>query len=140
MKKLFAMLGAGLSMFSAHAKDLYLFADQSREHVFLGCFTCSPYSMDSIWNNYGKYGSKYSTQSIWNAYGNFGSEYSNYSPWNRYANRAPVLVDKQGNFYGYFTCNPHAPKRVKKDLMDFICNNLESIREDRKEFYDKHFR
>ena len=124
MKKLFAMLGAGLSMFSAHAKDLYLFADQSREHVFLGCFTCSPYSMDSIWNNYG----------------NFGSEYSNYSPWNRYANRAPVLVDKQGSFYGYFTCNPHAPKRVKKDLMDFICNNLESIREDRKDFYEKHFR
>ena len=48
------------------AADLLLFVDEGANHTFLGCFSCSPYDNNSIWNEYGPYGSEYSGKSIWN--------------------------------------------------------------------------
>lgn len=129
-----------LAFSQAQAADLHLYADNGGEHVYLGCFSCSPYNSSSIWNEYGTYGSEYSSNSIWNDYGRYGSEYSSASPWNKYATSgSPVLVDKAGNFYGYFTCNSYRGKRVRSDLMDFLCKNREYIKKNRSKAYEKLF-
>ena len=125
--------------FSVKSAELLLYVDKGSDHVFLGCFTCSRYDSNSIWNTYGNFGSQYSSKSIWNRYGNFGSEYSSYSPWNAYASKSPVL-DKNGNFYGYFTCNKYRSKRVSAEVMDFLCENVDRIRDDSGYFYEKYMR
>ena len=38
----------------AQAKDLHLYVDDGSDHVYLGCFSCSPYDSNSIWNEYGR--------------------------------------------------------------------------------------
>lgn len=66
-------------------------------------------------------------------------EYSQYSPFNTYASHPPVLRDKNGKFYGYFTCNKYKSKRANYELIDIICDNHEEIREDVGDWYDKIF-
>ena len=78
-------------------------------------------------------------ENIWNEYGKYGSEHSNYSPFNEYASNPPVIVDKQGNFYGYFTVNKFKSKRANFDLVNIIYEYYEEIREDVGEWYDKIF-
>lgn len=138
--KLIALSAILTCAFAVKAADLLLFVDKGSDHVFLGCFSCDQYDRSSIWNTYGEYGSQYSQKSIWNEYGDFGSEYSDYSPWNKYSSKLPpVLVDRTGKFYGYFTCNRYKDKRVSAKLMDFLCDNLEKIREDPGRFHEKYF-
>ena len=92
---------------SASAQELLLFGGRNHD-VFLGCLNCSEYDSDSICNEYGM-GSRYESNGIFNRYSSFGSRYSNSSPWNRYStsDSVPVLVDRGGNFFGYFTINRH---------------------------------
>jgi hypothetical protein len=80
--------------------------------VFLGCLNCSASSQGSVCNKYGA-GSKYDANSIWNKYGNFGSKYSQDSPWNKYSSSAPIIVDKDGKSYGYFSTNKYHPDRTR---------------------------
>jgi hypothetical protein len=111
-----------------------------RDHdVYLGCLNCDKFNSSSIWNAYGTYGSRYNTNSIWNAYGTYGSKYNSYSPWNSYSNDSPVIVDKEGNFYGYFTLNKYRPKRANFDLVEILYENYDLIREDVSKWYDKLF-
>lgn len=94
-----------LSLSKVHA-ELLLFGGSGHDD-FLGCYNCSKDESASICNKYGKFGSKYSSDSIWNKYGTYGSKYNSSSPWNQYSsgNDVPVIVDRNGNFYGYFTIN-----------------------------------
>jgi len=71
--------------------------------TFLGTLE-GKYDTNSIYNQYGDYGSKYSTTSIWNQYGNYGGLYSQYSPFNQYTNTPPILVIN-GEGVGYFSVN-----------------------------------
>jgi len=57
---------------------------QDDKNTYLGKIT-NPYDSDSIFNEYGTYGSEYNSASIWNQYATFGSEYSSYSPHNSYS-------------------------------------------------------
>lgn len=123
----------------AYAKDLHIYVDNGSKHVYLGCFSCNPYNSNSIWNEFGSFGSEFSSSSIWNDFGTYGSEFSSTSPWNEYSSSNPVLVDKDGGFYGYFTCNQSRSKRVNSDLMDFLCNNREYIKNHKNEIYNKLF-
>jgi hypothetical protein len=53
---------------------------------------------------------------MWNEFSSpYGNEYSSSSPWNEYSssNSVPVLVDRQGNFYGYFTINQYRSDAVE---------------------------
>jgi hypothetical protein len=84
----------------------------------LGCLNCSKYDAASICNAYGVRGSKYNSESIWNPYGTFGSKYSVESPWNRYATDSPIIVDKDGQFYGRFTANKFAVDRTKIEVLN----------------------
>lgn len=126
---------AGFLSVSASAQDLHLYVDKGGDHVYLGCFSCNEYSSDSIWNEFGKYGSEFSSDSIWNAFGSFGSEFSPYSPWNEFSSQSPVLVDRSGNFYGYFTCNRFRSNRVDDNLMDLMCKYRDDIRKNRSRWY-----
>ncbi|WP_420971602.1 hypothetical protein [Bradyrhizobium sp. B120] len=108
---------------SAQTPALLLFGGKDHK-VFLGCFNCNRYDSGSICNKYGDVGSKYSADSIWNAYGNFGSKYSGDSPWNKYSSSAPIIVDRSGNSYGYFSANAYLSNRTQIDalarLADFV--------------------
>jgi hypothetical protein len=94
------------------AKVLLLFGGEDHK-TFLGCLNCPATYAGSVCNPYGKQGSAYQTDSIWDAYGPYGSEYSKYSPWNAYTISAPIIVDKDGNSYGYFSANEFHKDRTR---------------------------
>ena len=115
--------------------ELLLFGGEGHD-VFLGCLTCGKYDSGSVWNKYGSHGSRYSAESIWNPYGTYGSKYSSVSPWNRYGQSPPVIVDREGSFYGYFTTNLHLHNRTKIEWLLQILGNYESIIENYDEYID----
>lgn len=80
---------------------------------FLGCLNCNQFDSTSVCNEFGPYGSEFSTSSIWNEFSSFGSEFSSYSPWNEFSSTAPAIVDKNGNFYGYFSANEFHQRRTR---------------------------
>jgi hypothetical protein len=88
------------------SRELLVFGGQGHD-VFLGCLNCSEYASSSVLNQFGRFGSAYSSTSILNPYGQFGSKYSSFSACNEYALNPPVVVDQQGNFYGYLTLNQY---------------------------------
>lgn len=135
---LFFIVCCIFSMHCIFSQTLYIYGGEGHD-VFLGKLNASKYDSKSIWNEYGTYGSEYNTNSIWNEYGTYGSAYSSYSPFNSYASYPPVIVDEEGNFYGYFTVNKYKSKRANFDLVNIICEYYESIREDVDEWYDKIF-
>jgi len=92
------------------AQTLLLFGGKNHE-TFLGCLNCS----------------KYDSGSIWNKYGTFGSKYNSYSPWNKYSNDPPIIVDKDGNNYGYFTANKYFHNRTKDKSLVYILDNYEEV-------------
>lgn len=120
------------------AQHLHIYGGKDHD-VYLGCLTCDEYSSESIWNEYSKYGSEYNSNSIWNEYGTYGNEYSSYSPWNKYASYPPIIVDKKGRFYGYFTVNEYKDKRADFDLVLTIYKFYDMIREDVTAWYRKIF-
>jgi hypothetical protein len=123
---------------TAHSQTLHLYGGENHD-VYLGCLNCDKYNSSSIWNAYGTYGSKYNSNSIWNAYGTYGSKYNSYSPWNAYSSDPPVVVDKEGNFYGYFTVNAYQDKRADFGLAMTIYKYYDLIMDDVSKWYDKIF-
>ena len=119
---LFFIVCCIFSMHCIFSQTLYIYGGEDHD-VFLGKLNAS----------------KYDSKSIWNEYGTYGSAYSSYSPFNSYASYPPVIVDEEGNFYGYFTVNKYKSKRANFDLVNIICEYYESIREDVDEWYDKIF-
>ncbi len=122
----------GLFLFvnaNAQADGLLLFGGSGHD-VFLGCLNCSRYDSGSVCNKYGDQGSKYSDKSIWNKYGNYGSRYSDSSPWNKYASNPPAIVDREGNFYGYFTANKYKDKRTKIKVLIVLTDNADWVTDD----------
>jgi hypothetical protein len=95
------MLSAGPSQ---APKALLLFGGPDHE-TFLGCLNCTETSASSVCNTLGKFGSSLQENSIWNGLGTYGSSLSEYSPWNSLADKAPIIVDKDGKSYGYFSVN-----------------------------------
>ncbi len=113
---------------SADALDLLLFGNSDHKKL-LGCISCCKYHSDSVWNRYGSHGSKYNSESIWNRYGTYGSKYSAASPWNRYGTDPPVIVDRDGNFYGYFTSNKSHSDRTQIEFFVWVLDNYELVQE-----------
>jgi hypothetical protein len=107
-RKIFVFIGFVLfSIVSLYAINLSELRIIAKDGTFLGTFE-NGYSSNSIYNEYGDYGSKYSSVSIFNTYGNYGSDYSDQSPFNRYASNPPGLYDRRGNFYGILSINRYA--------------------------------
>ena len=103
------------------AQDLHIYGGPGHD-AYLGCFNCPEFSQEAICNEFGK-GSEFSPDGIFNEFGTYGSEFSSSSPWNEFSsgNDVPVLVDKNGNFYGYFTIN-----EFRSDAVEFS-GNLKKI-------------
>jgi len=140
MKPLLAFFLLFVIVSSSNAQvSLHLYGGKDHD-VYLGCINCGKYDANSIWNSYGTYGSKFSSNSIWNVYGSFGGKYSSTSPFNSYASEPPVLVDKEGNFYGYFTSNAYHDKRAESKLSLIIYKYWEEIKDDVATSYDNIFK
>ena len=122
MKRTIATLAMLLCMVSLQAQTLLIYGGSDHD-VFLGKLNADCYDSESIWNEYGTY----------------GSEYSSYSPWNEYASTPPVVVDSRGNFYGYLTANEFISQRYSSRLVDFICRHYKQIRDDLSSWYNKLF-
>jgi len=131
------MLVACLTLTSAsvHAAPALLLFGGSDHKTFLGCLNCSPTDSVSICNDFGKHGSSFSSQSIWNSFGAYGSTFSSESPWNSFASYPPVIVDKEGGFYGYFTSNTLKDKRTNIKALQTLAElgerggNLDKVRD-----------
>ena len=68
MKRAIITLTLLLSVISLQAQTLLIYGGSDHD-VFLGKLNADCYDSESIWNEYGTYGSKYSSKSIWNASG-----------------------------------------------------------------------
>lgn len=94
----------------ALAVDLLVYGGRGHRE-FLGCLNCSDYSSDSVWNEYSRYGFL-NDFGVWNPFGDYASPFSSYSMCNEYATDPPVIVDKDGNFYGRLSINPYISGNV----------------------------
>jgi len=101
-----------LSGFKSVAEDLSGLASllrgasilaQDSENTFLGKVD-NEFSSESIFNEFGTYGSKFSSSSIWNEFSSFGSEFSSISAFSEFSSTPPMLV-KNGRVIGYLTQN-----------------------------------
>lgn len=76
----------------------------SSDGTYLGDLSTNRFALDSIYNEFGTYGSKFASKSIWNEFGTYGSQFSNKSAFNSYAYDPPMIYS--GNdFVGRLTIN-----------------------------------
>ena len=94
---------------------------QDDESTVLGKIT-HEYDAQSIFNEYGLYGSEYQTNSMWNQYGQFGSPYATYSANNPYATRPPMII-KRGKVVGYISTNKNIKASVAPNLLKALCKD-----------------
>ncbi|MDH7459827.1 hypothetical protein QEG73_01015 [Chitinophagaceae bacterium 26-R-25] len=138
MRILFILALSLFSSVSFSQNALQIYGGKNHD-VYLGCLNCNNFNTNSIWNQYGTYGSKYSNKSIWNSYSDYGSQFSNLSPFNTYASYPPVIVDGNGTFYGYFTVNDYKSQRADFKLASIIYKYYDLIRDDVSSWYEKIF-
>jgi hypothetical protein len=128
----FMLLGLSANAFSQ--SDLLIFGDAGHDQ-FLGCIICNESSAQSICNGIGTYGNEFSTKGMFNEFSEFGNEFSSSSPWNEFSTSTsvPVVVDRDGNFYGYFTINDMRSDAFEfsdtlKHMYEYAEGNLEKVR------------
>ena len=83
---------------------------------FIGKLTSNHYDVESICNQYGRYGSKYSSTSIWNKYSQYGSRYAVYSAYNQYTSTPPMIY-LHGLQYGFLTKNSYKYRNIDPDTI-----------------------
>lgn len=94
---------------------------QDDKNTFLGKITNS-YDSDSIFNEYGTYGSEYNSSSMWNQYSTYGSEYSSYSPHNSYTSTPPMII-KNRKILGYLSANKSLRSSISPNLLKALCKD-----------------
>lgn len=83
------------------SKESFLVANDGQ---FLGKLTLNKFDVDSIYNEFGNYGSKFSATSIFNKFSNYGSPFSSLSPFNQFTNTPPYIY-LHGLKYAYLSVN-----------------------------------
>lgn len=97
---------------------------QAADGAFLGSLRPNKYDQDSIFNQYGPYGSPYSQTSIFNRYGQYGGRFSNLSPFNPRA-MTPPQVYHAGQAIAYLTVNARLRPRIDpNEIMDWAEQNV----------------
>lgn len=94
---------------------------QDDKNTYLGKISTA-YDSDSIFNEYGTYGSEYNSASIWNKYATFGSEYSSYSPHNSYTSTPPMII-KSRKIFGYLSVNKNVKSSISPNLLKALCKD-----------------
>jgi len=87
----------------------------AEDGTYLGKIT-DKYDSESIFNQYGTYGSKYSQSSIWNQYGTYGGKYSAYSTFNPYTSTPPKIY-KNRTYIGYLTVNKYLDNAINPYIL-----------------------
>jgi len=92
--------------------------------TYLGKLTTNKFDTDSVFNEYGTYGSEYSEYSIWNEYGLYGSDFSMYSAFNDLATKPPIIV-LNGKTIAHLTTNDIAfPDAISPyELYNWLTDN-----------------
>jgi hypothetical protein len=85
---------------------------KSPNGTFLGSLNHNHYDPNSIYNQYGQYGSIYSSLSIFNQYGQYGSIYSSTSPFSQYAAQPPEVYLNRRKV-GYLTVNRYMTPQIQ---------------------------
>ncbi len=91
---------------------------EAADGTFLGKLNPNEYDSESIFNEYGNFGSEYSPTSIFNEYGSYGGDYSSLSPFNEYSSTPPKII-VNGQVIAFLTVNEYVsqridPKRIKQ--------------------------
>lgn len=126
-----------VSFTPATAEPALLIYGGSGHKTFLGCLNTGKFSANSIWNQFGQNGSQFSATSIWNQFSPYGGKFSNTSPFNPYATDPPVIVDANGNFYGYLTANKYFRNRTRIESALFLVDNYDWIKDNLDEIRDR---
>jgi hypothetical protein len=95
---------------------------QDNSKTYLGTI-CNSYNSDSIFNEYGNYGSPYSLTSIWNQNSQYGSPYSILSAFNEYTQTPPIII-KNNTIIGYVTTNRYKQGAISPYYLLQIKNNF----------------
>jgi len=109
MKKIILSLLILISNLSTAQEILIFGGDNNKE--FLGCLSCNEMAGNSVWNEMSQYGWK-NGFGKWNPFGQYKNPYSGYSACNEFTSTGPVLVDREGRFYGRLTMNQFSDKSV----------------------------
>jgi len=84
---------------------------EANDGTLLGKLNPDEYDQESIFNEYGTFGSEYSPMSIFNEYSSYGGQYSHLSPFNEYSSIPPKIIIN-GQFTAYLTVNTYLSPRV----------------------------
>jgi len=112
---------------SAHAEEVCdtvkgaVLIAQDDKNTYLGKIANS-YDSESIFNEYGTYGSQYNSLSIWNQYGTFGSEYNSNSATNPYTSTPPMII-KNRKILGYLSANKNLRGSITPNLLKALCKD-----------------
>ena len=82
-------------------EDLILVA---QDGTYIGKLTTNKFDSESIFNEYGTYGSKFASKSIWNEFGTYGSKFNKYSPFNEFSTTPPAILHGE-DIVGYLSLN-----------------------------------
>jgi hypothetical protein len=102
---------------SSGSGDLYVYGYSTiaqSYNTYLGCVTCSEFSVQSVFNSFGSYGSEFSSTSINNQFSSWGSVFSTVSACNTFAINPPAVVDSDLIILGYWTKNTAKIGRITK--------------------------
>jgi hypothetical protein len=92
-------------------------------NVFLGCFSCNQFASDSVFNQFGRYGSRFSSASVWNHFSAYGSQFAATSACNQFATSPPRMVDTAAGTYTELTLNTVRPF-ANRAYVSLLTNNI----------------
>ena len=96
-----------------------------KHDVYLGCLNCDAAEPESVFNEFGSYGSPYSPYSLWNAETTYGSARSPMSPLNPRATNPPVVKDQHGSFHGYLSVNKDMPQVFRSHEAELLLRHIQ---------------
>jgi hypothetical protein len=93
---------------------------------FFNCIFCTDFDVDSINNEFGKYGSQFSTTSIRNEFSQYGSAFSTYGACNQFGSNPPRVFNATGTiYYGELTLNKFRSDAIKApDIVNWLTNSV----------------
>jgi hypothetical protein len=94
---------------------------QDDKNTYLGKISNS-YVSESIFNEFGTYGSPYNSLSVWNEYGTFGSTYNRHSATNPYTSTPPMII-KDRKVLGYLSANRDLRGSITPNLLKALCKD-----------------
>ncbi len=91
---------------------------------FLGKLNPNRFDTESIFNQFGPYGSQFSQTSIFNKFSTYGSQFSPLSPYNMFSTNPPKVYVR-GKFVAHLTVNRMLSPRIEPDsLLDWAQKNV----------------